>query len=129
VNAHVKKMFRRRKKTSPLYEPLLSPSPSPPKRMSAPIRIDVSTFLRNAVPVTYSYVDSPHNRRRRRVFGIEKTEGAHVGIPAVLQHSAGDVRMIKDECLSALLLVCLRDLNHRVASLEMTISRLRNGKK
>ena len=104
-----------------VYHRLKSAPASPPRRISRPLRLDATAFLRHATPVTYTYTDSPGNRRRRQAAGIEKPAGTSLGIPQELQHLDGRVRLIKEEYLTTLLLACLRSINERVSALENTL--------
>lgn len=96
----------------------LPPGPrSPGRRISRRIHLNTEEFLKNALPVSYIYTDSP-SKRRRPVVGIEKEEGTTVGIPPELQHADGRRSLIKDESIAACVLVCVQDIDKRLRRLE-----------
>lgn len=132
-------MFRRnddrRKSDSDLYVRLDAQSPvrrgkkrddSLPLRTSLPFDFDAERFLKNSLPVTYQYSDSPSNTRRRRSAGIEKHDNTVLGIPGSFQHlgSRGET-LICDENMSVCIVACMKHLLDRIEDLEHMIRGMR----
>jgi hypothetical protein len=132
-------MFRRsddrRKSDSDLYVRLDGQSPrrqskkgddSLPLRTSLPFDFDAERFLKNSLPATYQYSDSPSNTRRRRSAGIEKHNNTTLGVPGSFQHlgSRGET-LVCDENMSVCMVACMKHLLNRIEDLEHMIRRMR----
>lgn len=100
---------------------LQTPLLDAPDRESHPINIDVPKFLKNAIPVEYTYLQGGG-----RPVGIEKAEGTEVGIAGRLLHQENGKTMIKENTLMVLLFACLKNQQQQINKLEREIIILRN---
>ena len=97
-----------------------------PRRNTVPFDLDAENFIRSARPVRYTYPDSPENTRARRASGIEKDEGAIVGIPGSFQRRGiNGATLVPEDNLNVCLLACVKHLLGRVEDLEQVVRELR----
>lgn len=97
-----------------------------PSRTSVPFDFDAERFLKNSLPVTYKYSDSPKKGVRRRTAGIEKHDNTMLGIPGHFQHlgPAGET-LVCDENMNVCAVACMKHLLDRIEDLEHMVRDMR----
>ena len=98
----------------------------PPLRTSVPFDFDAERFLKNSLPVTYKYPDSPKKGVLRRTAGIEKHHNTMLGIPGSFQHrGAQDETLVCDQNMNVCAVACMKHLLDRIEDLEHMVRDMR----